>query len=100
MGQGHSISYKIGAQYFLQDCICAQRRLREAKDPKRLQADSEDSDQTARMRQAVLSLRWAQMQTCRIWCGPAHKMSNFRMLTFAAPHVVPSTAGSDRVYRH
>ena len=58
-----------GAQHFLQDCMCMQRRLKAActsaqsdqsskdtllvaKDPKSLQAYREYSDQTARMRWA------------------------------------------------
>ena len=36
------------------------------KDPKRLQADSEDPDQ------ADLSLRWVYIQICRKYCAPAH----------------------------
>ena len=46
--------------------------LRRAKDPKQFQADSEESDQPARMNaQADLSLRWTHMQFCRKGSAPA-----------------------------
>ena len=43
-----------------------------AKDPSFLQADSEDSDQTGRMAQADLSLRWAHMPFCWFCHEVAH----------------------------
>ena len=77
-----------GAQHFLQDCMYAQPRHRRvstpaqydqfsqgdllvAKDPKRLQADSEGWSDCADA-QASMSLRWAHMQSCRKCCDKAY----------------------------
>ena len=75
---GHSISYKKAYVPSEDRSACASSRatLQVVKDPKRLQADSEDSDQTARMRQADLSLRWSHMHYCRKCCAPAKIISS------------------------
>ena len=49
-----------------------------SKDPKCLQADSKNSDQTTDV-QADLNLRWKHVQSCRKWCALAHIFSHCMM---------------------
>ena len=98
-----------GAQHSLQDCVCAQWRLRSAwpdacwtvfavrmkrlwilgypqSAMRRLWSDCADA-------QADLSLRWARMQYCRKWCAPAHIAFGLvykRSLTYRTRFCVPS----------
>ena len=89
-----------GVQHFLQYCMYTQRKIRScasaqssrdflwvANYRKYLQADSEGSDQPARMHR-LICLRWAHRQSCRKCCAKSQIVSN---IWAALSKIVPSS---------
>ena len=83
-------TYELGAQHFLHDCMCAQRRLRSAQSdqsspaflcvamgPKCLPADWEDSDQITRMHKLIIVFAG---QSCRKFYAPIRIMICLKFL--------------------